>query len=262
MDADVRPKAKGTFHVPAHLNEHFDWDAFDSQDYFAHNYASMRTDDASMLAMVRDWFATALPAGGPPLEGIDVGSGANLYPTLALLPYCDAITLYEYSKENVEWLHTAIHDLPSDWEPFWRQVKPDAPAEEYAAVRRRVRKVCTVTQGSIFDLERARWQLGTMFFVAESLTKDGAQFDEALRCFFAALRPGAPFAAAFMENSKGYDVGDILYPSFPLTEQRLTKSIDSLGLVGKLEVHHVDIDPLPLRPGYSGYLVAIGNVKD
>ncbi|HEX4788817.1 MAG TPA: SCO2525 family SAM-dependent methyltransferase [Actinospica sp.] len=250
--------------MPAHLNEDYDWDAFDSQDYFAHNYASMRTDDATMLAMVREWFATALSDGGPPLEGIDVGSGANLYPALALLPYCDAITLYEYSKENVEWLQTAVHDLPSEWEPFWRHMTPGAgaPAEDFAAVRRRVRKVCAVTQGSIFELERARWQLGTMFFVAESLTEDRVQFDEALGCFLGALRPGAPFAAAFMENSKGYDVGEIHYPACSLTEEQLTKSIDSLDLVGKLEVHHVDIDPAPLRPGYTGYLVAIGNVKD
>jgi hypothetical protein len=264
MAVDGRSTAQGTLDLPVHVNvnEDYDWDAFDPQDYFAHNYASMRTDDAKMLAMVRDWFAAAVPAGDPPLDGIDVGSGANLYPALALLPHCDAITLYEYARENVEWLEAAVRDLPDAWRPFWRHVTPGAPEQDYAAVRERMRKTCTVSQGSIFELEQGRWELGTMFFVAESLTEDRAEFGEALRCFFGALRPGAPFAAAFMEHSEGYDVGDLHFPAISIDRVQLRSSINSLGLVGAYDVRHVEITPTPLRAGYTGYLVAIGHVKD
>jgi hypothetical protein len=262
MAGDGRSAAQGILDVPVHLNEHYDWDAFDPRDYFAHNYASMRSDDAAMLAMVRDWFDAAVPAGSAPLEGIDVGSGANLYPALALLPHCDTITLFEYSKENVDWLEAAVRDLPDAWESFWRLVTPGASAKDYAAVRHRMRKTCTVSQGSIFELEQGRWELGTMFFVAESLTEDRAEFGEALRCFFGALRPGAPFAAAFMENSHGYDVGDVHFPATSIDRSGLCSAISALGLVGDFDVRRVEIMPAPLRAGYTGYLVATGNVKD
>lgn len=272
------PTALGTLDVPVHLNADYDWDSFDPRYYFAHNYASLRRDDARMLALVRDWFTEALPVGRGPLEGIDVGSGANLYPALALLPHCDAVTLLEYSRENAEWLDAAVRDLPGSWRQFWRHLtpavpppaapplgEPDEPEDEdaaFAQVRARMAKVCTVTQGSIFNLERRRWDLGTMFFVAESLTEDPGQFEEALRCFLGSLRPGAPFAAAFMECSQGYDVGGVHFPAVSVDENRLRAAFHSLGLVRGFKVRRVDIDPAPLRPGYTGYLVAIGHVQD
>lgn len=260
MAAAGRSAAQGTLDLPVHLNEDYDWDAFDPQDYFRHNYASMRNDDARMLALVRDWFARAVPAGRP-LSGIDVGSGANLYPALSLLPYCDAITLFEYSQENVEWLESAIRDVPETWHDFWRLLRPDSSAADFEQLRVRVRKSCSVRNGSIFELPRAAWEIGTMFFVAESLTEDFDEFDEALGRFFGALKPGAPFAAAFMECSSGYDVGDVHFPAVSIDEERLRESIRSLGAVGAFQVYRVGIDPAPLRPGYTGYLVAIGNVQ-
>lgn len=260
MSAHGRPSAQGTLDLPVHLNEDYDWDAFDPQDYFQHNYASMRADDARMLALVRDWFAAAVPAGSA-LCGIDVGSGANLYPTLALLPYCEAITLYEYSRENVEWLESSVRELPRTWESFWRLLKPGGSGEEFEQARAKVRKSCTVRPGSIFDLPAGQWDLGTMFFCAESLTEDPAEFDHALGCFFGALKPGAPFAAAFMECSEGYDVGDVHFPAISIDTTQLSEAIDRLGAVGGFTVRRTDIDPAPLRPGYTGYLVVIGTTK-
>jgi hypothetical protein len=261
MSAHGRPSAQGTLDLPVHLNEDYDWDAFDPQDYFQHNYESMRADDARMLALVRDWFAAAVPHGSRPLAGIDVGSGANLYPALALLPHCDAVTLYEYSSENVEWLRSSVGELPRTWEAFWRLLEPGGPDEGFEQARARVRERCEVRRGSIFDLPAGLWDLGTMFFCAESLTEDPAEFDHALGCFFGALKPGAPFAAAFMECSEGYDVGDVHFPAISIDTEQLSEAIERLGAVGAFRVHRMDIDPAPLRPGYSGYLVAIGNTK-
>ncbi len=122
-----RSRAQGIIELPVHSNEEYDWDLFRSQQYFEHNYAEMRKDDAKMLAIVRDWFAKAVSDhADAPLDGIDVGSGANLYPALALLPYCDSVTLYEYSRENVGWLESAIKDLPKSWLPFCDVLAPEA----------------------------------------------------------------------------------------------------------------------------------------
>lgn len=260
--------ARGTLDLPVHLNGDYDWDAFDPKDYFAHNYASMRADDAQMLGLVRDWFAATAPETGLRLHGIDVGSGANLYPALALLPHCEAITLLEYAQENILWLKTAVSELPESWKQYCvaRQApgRPDSPVEEaeFEQVRARLRKVCAITQGSIFELEQERWDIGTMFFVAESLTEDPAEFEQALGRFVGALRPGAPFAAAFMEHSGGYEVGGVRFPAVSIDQSRLGAAFGSLGSVSVLELHRVAIDPKPLRPGYSGYLVALGKVKD
>lgn len=262
MTGAGRTAARGTLDLTVRFNEDYDWDTFDPQDYFLHNYESMRGDDAKMLALVRDWFARAVPAGTRPLTGIDVGSGANLYPTLALLPYCGEVTLYEYSRENADWLTAAIRKIPETWRPFWRLLTPGAADEDFEQVRADIPQVCRVQPGSIFELPQRRWEIGTMFFVAESLTEDLGQFDLALDRFLGALAPGAPFAVAFMECSDGYDVGDVHFPAVSIDEDRLRKSMASLGRVGEYELHHVDIEPAPLRPGYTGYLVAIGKVQD
>lgn len=265
MSGTSRSAAQGIIDLPVHSNEEYDWDLFRSQLYFEHNYAEMRKDDARMLAIVRDWFAKAVPDHAAVLlDGIDVGSGANLYPALALLPYCDSVTLYEYSRENVGWLESAIKDLPESWLPFCDVLAPEAgdPRQLFELAREQVAARCRVKQGSIFELASARWEIGTMFFCADSLTEDLAEFDAALGRFVGALKPGAPFAAAFMENSEGYEVGGTLFPAVSIDAARLTESFQALGTVADLEVCHVDVDPAPIRPGYTGYLVAIGKVKD
>ena len=55
-----------------------------------------------------------------------------------------------------------------------------------------------------------------------------------------------------MECSEGYDVGGTHFPAVPIDPEQLTESFHALGVVGKLDVCHVEIDPAPLRPGYSG----------
>ena len=73
---------------------------------------------------------------------------------------------------------------------------------------------------SIFDLPPRTWDLGSMFFVADGMTTDEAEFEPAVRSFLAALVPGSPFLMAFMEGSTGYDVSGISsrrcgHPGFP-----------------------------------------------
>src|SRR6184192_2383524 len=84
-------------------NRDYPWDDFSPEEYFKYNYADMRDDDRQIVELVSDFFAKAfsnasLPSGA---RGIDVGTGSNLYPALTMLPFCESLTLYEYSASNV-----------------------------------------------------------------------------------------------------------------------------------------------------------------
>jgi hypothetical protein len=43
---------------------------------------------------------------------------------------------------------------------------------------------------SIFDLPSRAWDLGSMFFVADGITSDVAEFEAAVRSFLGSLTPG------------------------------------------------------------------------
>ncbi|MBR7835932.1 hypothetical protein KDL01_21840 [Actinospica durhamensis] len=240
-----------------HLNSEYDWDGFCAQEYYEHNYRDMRGDDRAMLEVVCGWFQKAAP-GGEVLRAVDVGAGANLYPALSLLPHSAQITLYEYSSTNVEWLEESKRHLPESWRPFADLV---CPGEDFESIRKQAFTKFEVQKGSIFELPVREWEIGTMFFVAESLTEDEAEFRTAMGHFLGALKPGAPFAAAFMERSQGYDVAGTHFPAVWLDEQALELTLSESGLVEESRVYRFDIDPAPIRAGYTGYLVATGKVK-
>jgi hypothetical protein len=99
-----------------------------------------------------------------------------------------------------------------------------------------------------------------MFFVAESITEDPAEFDEAVSCFIRALAPGAPFAAAFMAGSDGYAVGSTRFPALPISADDVTECLTSLRTrdlsVRLAQTQH------RVRPGYESMIVATGLVGD
>lgn len=237
-------------------NADVDWAAFDPAAYAEHNYALMRADDAQILGIARDWFRQAVPAGAR-LRGIDVGTGSNLYPALALALHCKQVTLYEHSAANVAWLRRELTDPAESWEPFWNLAGEGRDLIPWEFAKHEFGRTTVIQQGSIFDLPRREWEIGTMAFVAESLTGDRGEFEDAVGCFLGALRPGAPFAAAFMENSCGYQVGDTWFPAVAVDHANVEALLRSLGACD-LEVQHADIDPAPIRAGYSGYVTAVG----
>ena len=242
-------------------NAQFPWDEFAADAYHEHNYDSLREDDAEMLGTVASWFdtATATAPVRDGLYGLDVGAGPNLYPALSMLPHCREITLREYSASNAAWLRTGTAHLDERWRPFWDVVSPAGDHGDFESARARLAERARVEQGSVFDLPRAGWDLGTMFFVAESISQDPAEFEAATGAFVRALRPGSPFAAAFMERSAGYEVGGIEFPATSVGEPEITDCLESVAT--DLKVQRVQVRPAPLRPGYTGYVVAIGRAK-
>lgn len=131
----------------------------------------------------------------------------------------------------------------------------EAPA--YAAVEPRplVADIVRVERGNLFDLEGGdrRWSLGTMFFVADSMSEAPEEFHRGVRCFMNALGEGAPFAAAFMKESVGYRVGAHDYPAYRVNEETVGQSLEPF--TQELEIHDLHHS---VRPGHEGMLLALG----
>jgi hypothetical protein len=242
--------------TPVPCNSDFDWDRFDSDWYYEHNYRSLRDDDHQIMVRIRDFFASSGVTHG---SGVDVGAGSNLYPALAMMPFCDHIELREYSATNVEWLHRHVGYYGPSWDPFWN-VYRDNPA--YAAVtdpRDRLATVASIRQASVFDLPARSWDMGTMFFVACSLSNDMGEFQRAIDSFLGALRPGAPFAVAFMEKSKGYPVDGVWYPAVAIDQS----TVDRALALGAYDIRTDRITTNnPLRDGYDGaMIISVGRAR-
>lgn len=241
-------------------NAEFPWDRFNTSSYLEHNYFMMRHDDAEVLELTHSWFTAVLAgtAAATALHGLDVGCGPNLYPGLAMLPLCETLTLLDFSAPNVAWLRSHVGRCDEIWRPYWELISPSGSRGEFEDARAWLAERSRIAHSSLFDLPQAAWDLGTMFFVAESITDDYAEFDAALARFVRALRPGAPFAAAFMERSEGYEVSGIRFPSVSVSAEEVGGYL--AHRTSELKVHRVAIRPAPLRDGYAGMLLALGRV--
>ncbi|MFC7548915.1 SCO2525 family SAM-dependent methyltransferase [Plantactinospora sp. GCM10030261] len=242
-------------HSGATVNSEIEWDTFDPQWYVRHNYSVLRADDRELLRRTRDFFADATLTGA---HCVDVGSGANLYPVLPLLPFAHSLDLCEWSAPNVSWLRTQVDGFDELWDPYWR-VCAELPA--YAAVtdpRRRLAQVGRVLRLSVFDLPRHTWDAGTMFFVACSISADRAEYECAIGRFLDALRPRSPFAMAFMLGSQGYGVGQRWFPAVELRRSEVVASIAAGAY--DVDIHEVPAEP-PLRDGHLGMLLVTGRAR-
>lgn len=240
------------------------WNTFSSHDYWCRNYLALQAEDREIIRHVSRFFVDAL-AGRRVQQGIDVGSGTNLYPALLMLPWTEKILLTDFSASNVRWLRRHLEDDAAawTWQPFWHELHEKEGYNEIGEPRKQLQEACAGEQGgagveqrSVFELEEAQWDLGTMFFVAESITEDPAEFRAAVARFVGALKPGAPFAAAFMAGSDGYPVAGTRFPALPITATDVRDHLAALG-AGGLSVELLRTKP-KVRKGYTGMIVATG----
>jgi hypothetical protein len=235
-------------------NPDFPWAEFDPFDYVTRNYSGMRSDDALLMYLTRAWFAEHSEGGDA--QGVDVGCGPNLYPSLAMLPSCSDITLLDYSPSNIAWLRSQIDWCSDIWRPYWSLISPEDRLGDFEQARAALAKRARIEHGSVFDLPTAKWDLGTMFFVAESITPDYTEFGRAVTRFLRALRPGAPFAAAFMQGSQGYEVGGVRFPAVRVEEREVRSCLGTCA--AEVRIHRLPAGPTPFRSGYTGILLALG----
>ena len=252
-------------------NHDIDWEAFVPGVYWEHNYRLMRNDDQSIIEVVGEFFSRHF-SNSPPvnlLRAIDIGSGANLYPALGMLPWSGTVTLTDISPTNLAWLGAAASGVGVDdprgrwvWQPFWAEYARYAGYQQLADPRAELAARYQVRQQDVLQLQPAGWDLGTMFFVAESMTSCANEFAAAVEAFLRALIPGAPFAAAFMDSSAGYTIADRFFPAVrsvgvPLIEELLSK-LGADATVTRLDVAPDD----PVQDGYAGMIVVTGTTSN
>lgn len=247
-------------------NRDYPWDSFDPNYYLRRNYVELHDGDRRIIETVRDFFDESFSTNPPPphARGIDVGTGSNLYPALTMLPFCETITLYEFSSANVAWL-TDQHarDWPTwdvVWNQFWVHLCKGTPYRGVIHPKLELSKRTEIIKGSVFELDgrvpTRRWHMGTIFFVAESITGQLQEFEAAMGHFFAALEPNAPFAAAFIEHSVGYETAGQQFPATDI-------GLDDVARCLHNQAYDVHIDRLglgtrPLRAGYTGMIIGYG----
>jgi NNMT/PNMT/TEMT family len=241
------------------------WNTFSPNDYWRRNCSKLQAEDTDIVRVVSRFLASAFAGRAPAQRAIDVGSGGNLYPALLMLPWTEQILLTDHSESNVSWLQDQVADDtdPWAWHLFWQEMRAAKRYSDVDEPRERLREACVGEPGfagierlSIFDLPEAQFDLGTMFFVAESITGAAEVFRAAVGCFVGTLKPGAPFAAAFMAGSNGYEVADAVFPAVPITPDDVTRHLTALGVrdpsVELLKTSH------RVRDGYAGMIVATG----
>lgn len=232
-------------------NAEFPWDDFDSEWYLDHNYRGLRDDDRQILQRLAEFFGSLDHPGLK--HGIDVGTGTNLYPALAMLPLCGRITLRERAKTNCDWLHGEIGKFSDVWDPYWTELSQWPLYQPIGDPRWAMRERARVQHGSIFNLEKNAYDIGTMFFVAESITARDDEFQRATCCFLRSLKSNAPFAAAFMHGSNGYNVAGVRFPAVAITEEHVRKCLEIEG-VQRSKVEWIGSSN-PLRKGVAMMLV-------
>jgi hypothetical protein len=251
-------------------NADVDWDLSAPQEYWELNYRTMRNDDQSILQAVGGFFSRHFQnvPRAHLLRALDVGSGANLYPALAMLPWSTTITLTDVSAADVAWLRTAAAgaDAVDDrgrwvWAQFWAEYARYPAYQQVGDPRAELAARHEVRHRGVLELAPEQWDLGTMFFVAESSTSDVDEFRAGTGAFLQALVPGAPFAAAFMDRSVGYTIANRSYPAVravavPLIREVLAQfSVDA-------SVFRVDVPAYdPVGDGYEGMIVAVGTTS-
>ncbi|MBM2623081.1 hypothetical protein JIG36_47035 [Actinoplanes sp. LDG1-06] len=238
-------------------NEDVDWDRFNSDAYFSHNYSTLRPDDTRIIEIVANFFEKTC-RGHSLGRAIDVGAGANLYPAMMMLPYASQVTLFERAFTNRQWLTHELEKPHGSWWQFWSTIaagrKPYEPFRKPLDV---LHGRAAVERGNIFDLTPDQYDLGTMFFVAESITTRNDEFQRAARQFVNTLKPGAPFAAAFMRDSSGYIVAGRYFPACSITEADVQRALAPVAR----SVHIELVESNDLREGYGGMMVATGRKK-
>ncbi len=237
------------------------WSNFDAGEYWKKNYASVLPEDAEIIQCASKFLIEACGAPTRYKRAVDVGAGTNLYPGLLMLPWAETIVFTEYAFPNIDWLSENLADAPGEWhwQPFW-DLLADLPG--YRTVehpRRRLAAVHEIQTVSIFGLPPRAWDLGSMFFVADGMTTDKAEFESAVRAFLNALLPGSPFLMAFMEGSSGYEVHGLRYPAVRVTPRSLDALLADLPVTGA-NVLRTDNSIQRLRLGYDAMLLVTGFV--
>ncbi len=222
---------------------------------------SVLPEDAEIIQCAGKFLIEACGDPARLKQAVDVGAGTNLYPALLMLPWAERIVFTEYASQNIDWLSRDLAERPGEWrwQPFWDLVAGLPCYRTVTDPRRALAAAHEIRTVSIFDLAPRTWDLGSMFFVADGMTTDEAEFEAAVRAFLGSLRPGSPFLMAFMEGSTGYDVnGERGTRRCWITPQSLDGLLAASFPVTGTSVLRTDNSVRRLRLGYDAMLLVTG----
>lgn len=233
------------------LNSQVNWGDLHVDSYVAEHYSSLRDDDGLIIDRMAEFFASYLDVNlSHHRRGVDVGTGGNLYPAFALLPFANSVDLLEKSPNSVAWIRQQRQNgFSQTWNPFLERLKQQPVYSDYFEardVRADFRAKTDVRVDDALLLPAKRWDLGTMFFTACSLSNSEEESNGVVWRFVESLKPGSPFVIASMANSSGYVVDDVAFPAVSLTEESLQATLNKVAV--DIEVTPIR-DAVPVRPG-------------
>lgn len=232
------------------------WEAFNPYGYVADNYLTIHDEDRQILASILPLIQRELP---DPCRVLDIGTGPNLYPAMALLPYARRIDCLEYSRANVQYLRRQIRNPAECWHRFHRFMQHYSDRYFFPLQRALSDKV-SVRRGDLFVDAGTGYDAVTMFFCAESISNRRDTFVAACIKSVSCVRPGGFYIAAFMEESTGYCVDHIQFPAYATNAQDLRHIFEPL--CADLSIKHIQKAEEPLREGYSGMVLATGRRRE
>ncbi len=232
-------------------NRDADWDAWPVADYLAENYRRLHRADEAVIDHHSAVYARIPPDSLD--RTLECGAGPNLYPLALAAAASRLVHAVEPSAASVAYLRRQLRDGPDpSWEPFYARCRLRNPAlpPSLAQALSRVR----VTRADAFALPEGRYALGSMNFVAESVTEDREEFAAFCRAFARAVRPGGHLVASFMENMGRYSIaGGRDWPGVPVDAERVAEVF--ARHTTDLEVRRIDADPDLPDWGYTGMVL-------
>jgi hypothetical protein len=248
---------------PGIRNDAAAWSEWDADGYWKFNYASVLPEDAQIIQHASQFLIQACGRHMQVRRAVDVGAGANLYPALLMLPWARNVVFTEYAQSNISWLDENLADTSGEWpwQPFWDLVARLPCYETVERPRHQLAAIHEIRHLSVFDLPRRAWDLGSMFFVADGITSDEAEFESAVRSFLGSLAPRSPFMMAFMDGSAGYEVSGVSFPGVRITMRSLRALVATLP-VADTNILRTDNSVRRLRHGYDAMLLVTGFVTE
>jgi len=224
------------------------WDHLRPQTYFEDNYAEPHEADLHLARELRlAWQEIGVVAmvQQKDLEVIEIGTGANLYPVLAALPYASRLHITDVSQPVLDYLREqASGGLDRRWMKF------GSTSIGYKAARL-LMTYAEVQRLAIDDLAVADWDVVSMHFVAESITSSKGVFAHAMGRIYDGLAPGGHLLASFMLGSSGWTVAGAGFPAVPLSLRDVQEAAIEAGFELK-GLTPITGGETPVREGYDG----------
>ena len=231
------------------------WEKFDPVTYVEDNYSYIHDEDKEIIEILVNYYKKI-----PILKkSIEVGCGPNIYPLMLALSKVTSIDAIEYSQKNISYLKSQFNKLDKNWLTFWNYIVNLNSAINKIILPKVLKKKVVIIKGSIYNLPKNKYDLASMFFCAESITNEYKEFVKICVKFLDCVKPEGHAVATFMENSKGYSISDVKFPSVSIDSSDLEKIF--INKINDLKIYRVPRAKKVLRPGYTGMLVLTGSRK-